>query len=381
MATAASVGVDPLNTCAHQFDDDAYNLPLHIAAVFVVFGCSFLGCTLPVAGARWPGLQLPPFLFLIGRNFGTGVILATGFIHMLGLALDQLTSPCLPALWNKQYTRFAGAFALVAALAVQLLEFLLTLRLEQVDRRNHERKMKDLVRELDMVESNLPRLTSIDSLAQDVHQPTVPSTSTTTTITSSAAPTLVHRGHAHGAGLAHAIHDKSHHKDGSVSRRRRQIVTLVLEAGIAFHSVIIGMSLGVVTAEFKTLLAAICVHQFFEGFALGATVIDACFDESSRTLQIVVMVLVYALTTPLGIVVGIGVRYTYNSASTTNLYTQGIFNALSGGILIYTGLVELVTYNITMNPEFRAAKLGTKLSGFLSMYIGAGAMSVIGKWA
>lgn len=55
----------------------------------------------------------------------------------------------------------------------------------------------------------------------------------------------------------------------------------------------------------------------------------------------VVAAALYGLTTPLGIAVGLGLRSSYNPESTTAAIVSGILDALSAGILIYTGLVEV----------------------------------------
>jgi zinc transporter 1/2/3 len=52
----------------------------------------------------------------------------------------------------------------------------------------------------------------------------------------------------------------------------------VLETGIALHSVLIGIALGVSNSPctIKPLLAALTFHQFFEGVALGSCLLQAC---------------------------------------------------------------------------------------------------------
>ena len=45
---------------------------------------------------------------------------------------------------------------------------------------------------------------------------------------------------------------------------------LILEFGVIFHSVIIGLNLGVVGAEFSTLYPVLIFHQSFEGLGIGA---------------------------------------------------------------------------------------------------------------
>lgn len=49
----------------------------------------------------------------------------------------------------------------------------------------------------------------------------------------------------------------------------------------------------------------------------------------------------YAITTPIGIAVGLGIRNTYNPGSTTASIVSGVMDSLSAGILLYTGLVEV----------------------------------------
>ena len=49
----------------------------------------------------------------------------------------------------------------------------------------------------------------------------------------------------------------------------------------------------------------------------------------------------YAITTPIGIAIGLGVRRSYNPGSTTASIVSGILDALSSGILLYTGTVEV----------------------------------------
>ena len=47
----------------------------------------------------------------------------------------------------------------------------------------------------------------------------------------------------------------------------------------------------------------------------------------------------FAMTTPVGVAVGIGIRSTYNANSPAALATAGVFDSISTGILIYMALV------------------------------------------
>lgn len=60
-----------------------------------------------------------------------------------------------------------------------------------------------------------------------------------------------------------------HHHTGPNSH----LSVLIMEAGIIFHSVLIGLTLVVAGDSFyQTLLVVIVFHQFFEGLALGARI-------------------------------------------------------------------------------------------------------------
>lgn len=78
----------------------------------------------------------------------------------------------------------------------------------------------------------------------------------------------------------------------------------------------------------------------FEGLGLGSRLAYLRLPESYNYVAIVAAIL-YGLTTPIGIAAGLGVRTTYNPESTTASIVSGVMDALSSGVLIYTGLVEV----------------------------------------
>lgn len=88
----------------------------------------------------------------------------------------------------------------------------------------------------------------------------------------------------------------------------------------------------------------------------------------------------YGLTTPLAIAIGLGLRTTYNSGSFTANVISGVLDAISAGILIYTGLVELLARDFLFNPDLtRDSKRLTFM--VTTVFIGAGVMALLGKWA
>ncbi|KAJ2554902.1 hypothetical protein IWW35_001010 [Coemansia sp. RSA 1878] len=59
-----------------------------------------------------------------------------------------------------------------------------------------------------------------------------------------------------------------------VDVKRRALATYILELGIALYSVLIGLALAISDTGFVALFVAICVHQFFEGLALGTSLAE-----------------------------------------------------------------------------------------------------------
>jgi zinc transporter 1/2/3 len=60
---------------------------------------------------------------------------------------------------------------------------------------------------------------------------------------------------------------------------------------------------------------------------------------------------------------------------------RGIFDSLSSGILIYNTYCTLVGGEINHNSVFTQFTPSFKVACFGSMYFGAAAMALIGKWA
>lgn len=85
--------------------------------------------------------------------------------------------------------------------------------------------------------------------------------------------------------------------------------------------------------------------------------------------------------TPSGIAIGLGIRSSYNPNSTTAVVTVGILDSFSAGVLLYNAFVDLIAMEMNHNPSFRRKNLFTKVWCFLSLYIGAFAMALVGLWA
>jgi solute carrier family 39 (zinc transporter), member 1/2/3 len=161
---------------------------------------------------------------------------------------------------------------------------------------------------------------------------------------------------------------------------RQQIAAfLILEFGVIFHSVIIGLNLGTAGDEFSTLYPVIVFHQSFEGLGIGARLSAIPFPKRWRWLPWTLCA-AYGLTTPIAIAIGLGLKTTYNGSSFTANIISGVFDSISAGILIYTGLVELLARDFLFNPE-RTTNNRELLFMVVCTLLGAALMALLGKWA
>jgi solute carrier family 39 (zinc transporter), member 1/2/3 len=154
----------------------------------------------------------------------------------------------------------------------------------------------------------------------------------------------------------------------------------ILEFGVVFHSIFIGLTLAVAGEEFKILYIVLVFHQTFEGLGLGSRLATAQWPRSKRWLPWI-LGMVYGVTTPVAIAVGIAINQTFLPGSQQTLIANGIFDSISAGILLYTGLVELMAHEFLFNQQMQKSPIGVVLSAMACMSFGAGLMALLGKWA
>uniref|UniRef100_J3MF49 Uncharacterized protein n=1 Tax=Oryza brachyantha TaxID=4533 RepID=J3MF49_ORYBR len=290
----------------------------------------------------------------LGVAFAAGVILATGFVHMLHDAEHALSNPCLPASPWRRFP-FPGFVAMLAALATLVVDFVGTHFYERKHREKAEAAAAATAQEAAAALLEDGALSGTMATAGDgegrdggggggdkrdaMH------------IVGIHAHAAAHRhSHAHGHGVCDggAVHDGHAHGHGhghghgheEGPSARHVVVSQILEMGIVSHSVIIGLSLGVSESPctIKPLVAALSFHQFFEGFALGGCISEAELKNFSAFL----MAFFFAITTPAGISVGAAIASFYNPNSPRALVVEGILDSMSAGILIYMALVDLI---------------------------------------
>jgi len=313
------------------------SLKWRIAALFTILATSAIGVCFPVIGKGFKALSPERDAFLVIKCFAAGVILATGFVHVLPDAFNSLTSSCLS---NNPWAifPFAGFMSMVGTLVTLLLDF----SASAYYRKRGEKYLATAI------------ISEDPSNHGESHN----------------------RIDSHSHSHAHALEDQDSLEAGKLKIRQR-VVSQVLEAGIVAHSVIIGIALGAsqVPCTIKPLFAALTFHQFFEGVGLGGCIAQAGF----KTVTIFFMALAFSLTTPMGIAIGIGISSTYNENSPTALIVEGLFDAISSGILIYMALVDFIATDFLGRRMMNSGRL--QLWCYSALFLGAGAMSLLAKWA
>ncbi|KAG7604979.1 Zinc/iron permease [Arabidopsis thaliana x Arabidopsis arenosa] len=305
--------------------DKTKALPLKIVAIVAILVTSMIGVAAPLFSRYVTFLHPDGKIFMIIKCFASGIILGTGFMHVLPDSFEMLSSPCLEDNpWHKfPFTGF-----------VAMLSGLVTLAIDSIATSLYTKKaVAD-----DSEERTTPMIIQIDHLP---------------------------------------LTTKERSSTCSKQLLRYRVIATVLELGIIVHSVVIGLSLGATndTCTIKGLIAALCFHQMFEGMGLGGCILQAEYTNVKKF----VMAFFFAVTTPSGIALGIALSSVYKDNSPTALITVGLLNACSAGLLIYMALVDLLAAEFMGSMLQGSVKL--QLNCFGAALLGCGGMSVLAKWA
>lgn len=180
-------------------------------------------------------------------------------------------------------------------------------------------------------------------------------------------------------GEDHLGHSRSH-DDADDHFAAQMTAIFILEFGVIFHSIFIGLTLAVTGSNFKILYIVLSFHQTFEGLGLGSRLATAEWPAKKWWMPWTLGI-AFGLCTPIAIAVGLAVHSSFDPTSSKTLIIQGIFDSISAGILIYTGLVELMAHEFMFNPEIKKGKMSMVMFAYGSMCLGAFLMALLGKWA
>ncbi|KAM7188477.1 putative metal ion transmembrane transporter protein [Rhypophila sp. PSN 637] len=350
------------NTCSRVQRD--YNIPLRIGLIFAMLATSTLGVYLPIFAVSF--MRPEHIVFTVLRQFGTGVIISTAFVHLFTHANLMFQNECLGD--RIQYESTA-AVLLMAGLFLSFMIEYAGVRLVQWHRaKSASKSIED--------SSDGASLQKVNTLSAEM------------------------------------------------------INIYVLEAGIIFHSFLIGLTLVVSgDAFFITLFIVVVFHQFFEGLALGTRIaalgltpraafplpgtghshghhhdhVQVTHKESSpvidqspseRTLsnecevtptvsftKKVILAALFAFVTPAGMALGTGILGSFNGNNPATLIAIGTLDAFSAGILVWVGVVEMWAQDWMLGGELTNARPLKTILGLGGLIMGMTLMSLLGKWA
>ncbi|KAI8937987.1 hypothetical protein NX059_005665 [Plenodomus lindquistii] len=400
-------------TCESGQAQPNYDLPFHVGGLFIILFVSGSACAFPILVLKFPRLRIPPSFLFGAKHFGTGVLIATSFVHLLPTAFLSLSDPCLSSFWTTDYQAMPGAIMLASIFFVTVIEMVFSpaqhvcggnegvaaiSRKEEQNQAANVRQDGDVippvptggirrtysdaslnVRDLGMLRGRMgsisrtlsryredgQRLDAIESVRSETDLPT--------------------------EAEKHANHDQATEQDPENIQHKHSISpeqihkkaimqVFLLEMGILFHSIFIGMSLAVAVGnDFTVLLIAIIFHQTFEGLALGVRIAD--INWKPRSPQPWLMALAYGCTTPLGQAIGIATHTLYSPDSEVGLLVVGIMNAISAGFLIFASLVELMSEDFLSDESWKVLRGQRRVIACLLVFAGAFLMSLVGAWA
>ncbi|KAI1871043.1 hypothetical protein JX265_006083 [Neoarthrinium moseri] len=404
----------------------AYDTPLHVFAVVLILTLSTLACGFPLFSRRASQSRRSNRIVFLSQHFGTGVLLATAFVHLLPTAFTSLNDPCLPYVFSQGYRPMPGLVAMVSALVVVALESYLTTRGaghshnhahawdsdDETEQGHHGHSRPDGADNArSLAAKRAPSHRPADIPLQDLGDreglmagvSPLPESSPSSVPPASGNPLIRKNGDEDDDDLDFDLDelDPSAEDDarplaGSAAQaplgstasgipnpeeqKRLMIQCLLLEAGILFHSIFIGMAVSVATGPpFVVFLIAIAFHQTFEGLALGSRIAAIQFPKHS--IRPWLMVLAYGMTTPFGQVIGLIVHNMYDPMSQTGLLMVGFMNAISSGLLLFAGLVQLLAEDFLTEKSYKTLKGRTRMHAFLAVIGGAALMALVGAFA
>ena len=425
-------------------------MSLHVGALFLILFLSIVGksdildsgledytdcyqaCSFPIAAKKIPRIPVPHRALFLSRHFGTGVLLATAFVHLLPTAYISLTDPCLPPFWNEGYPAMAGFIAMVSVFVVVGVEMFFATKgaghshsseYAQVEQRD-ESGGSSQAKQNGSTRPPTTRLQSARRFKQDQigyeDDDNIPLTrpdeenpwngdanGNGTAVTArrrksgeveddasdldldeldpQADDLNAGPGRRSAQQETDGIHPTAPVSAAALDEHQQQqkalLQCLLLEAGILFHSIFIGMAVSVATGTaFVVLLIAISFHQTFEGLALGSRIAGiTAFPRHSPKPWL--MALAYGTTTPIGQAIGLIVHNLYDPESQMGLLMVGIMNAISSGLLLFAGLVELLAEDFLSDQSYQTLHGRRRLEASAAVVAGSMLMALVGAWA
>ncbi|KAI1073435.1 Zinc/iron permease [Whalleya microplaca] len=414
----------PKPVCGSDKEAGEYDLALHTVGLFLVLAASCLGAGFPVAAKKISWLKVPQKVFFACKHFGTGVLIATAFVHLLPTAWFSLSDPCLPDLFIEDYPPLPGVIMMGSLFILFIIEMWMNNKMgghshggatgfeqhapapmaapprpmrapglnnfeaEELDdeKRLAQKMYEENIRyqqenpfaaqgaDLDLPPSEMPpwfivfyeqyvrqRLELVNMIkASTTRMPEQPKQQEIEVTQQS------------------MWDEEGQPVDPLVYKKMSMNITL-LEGGILFHSVFVGMTVSITIEGFVILLVAILFHQMFEGLGLGSRIAAVPYPKGS--IRPWLLVFAFGTTAPIGQAIGLIAHNSYDPNSAFGLIIVGIFNSISSGLLIYAALVDLLAEDFLSEESNHTLTMKDKKIAFLWVLLGATGMSIVGAFA
>ncbi|KAK5064370.1 hypothetical protein LTR84_000203 [Exophiala bonariae] len=377
---------------------DDYDLPLHVAAVFLVFLFSIAGAGLPVVGKR-----------------------------LIPTAFASLSDPCLPSLLIDDYPAMPGVIMMFALFALFTIEMWLKAKtgghshggpmgsgattthgtvglatqgarpgvstaqslppyghsrdpssydFEKPHAYTHTYEVNASPRE-EMEQYN--NMSDMPPWFQVFYAQYVRQREELKSAIMALTPPLVSETSSFDDGSSINLADPEASAVDAMTLKRMNLNITLLEGGILFHSIFVGMTISITTDGFLILLIAILFHQFFEGLGLGSRIAEVPYPK--KAIRPWVLVVAFGTTCPIGQAIGLMTRNSYDPNSAFALILVGAFNAFSSGLLVYAALVDLLAEDFLSEEAQHLMTKKNKIVAFCYVLLGAAGMSVVGAFA
>lgn len=362
-------------------------------------GFSGLGAGFPVVAKKVTWLNIPQKAFFACKHFGTGVLIATAFVHvrfqpvkrslqlsseadseqLLPTAFFSLSDPCLPDFFTDIFPPITGVIMMVALFALFTIEMYLNHKMDgeghshggsfgnasagsvperpprydhdsfQTDASFEKRTQQQVYEDQDKFNRLQPNIYGDDAaeLAARSEMPpwfvvfyeqyvrqrlelinlmkTVPTGHTQSNPSMHTLPPSADQIQMALVDSPYIDPETGLPVSEQIYKKMSMNITL-LEGGILFHSVFVGMLVSITIEGFVVLLVAILFHQLFEGLGLGARI--AAVPYAKGSIRPWMLVLAFSTTAPIGQTIGLVTRGAYDPNSAFGLIIVGVFNAM-----------------------------------------------------
>ncbi|KAK1994205.1 ZIP zinc transporter [Colletotrichum falcatum] len=399
-----------------------YDVGLHTAGLFLVLAFSIFGAGFPVMAKKVKWLKVPPKVFFACKHFGTGVLIATAFVHLLPTAFGNLMNPCLPDLFTDDYPPLPGAIMMGSMFILFTIEMWINAKIgghshggptgdvmhshgsapgapsrpprfaresfdAEVDSLDFEKRVaqraygdeKSRVPPYGEQPSNVLSDSDMPPWFVVFYEQYVRQRMEMMNMIRATQETQASQVNVKEVKQEDPFYDAEGQQVDPAVYRKMSLNITMLEGGILFHSVFVGMTISITIDGFIVLLVAILFHQMFEGLGLGSRIAAVPYPKGS--IRPWVLVVAFGTTAPIGQAIGLLTRSTYDPESAFGLIIVGVFNAISSGLLLYAALVDLLAEDFLSEEANRILTSKDKIQAFCYVLAGAAGMSIVGIFA